>query len=41
MVMPLADALSEIGGRIITAPAIIGLQWLALNGEHVAEESAG
>ena len=39
VVMPLAEALSEIGGRIVTAPAIIGLQWLALNGGRFAEDA--
>ena len=41
VIMPLAEAVAEIGGRIVTAPAVIGLQWLALNGERVAAESAG
>jgi ADP-ribose pyrophosphatase len=38
IVMPLSAALSAIGKSIVSAPAIIGLQWLALNRDDIVGE---
>lgn len=37
----LGEALAEIGGRIVAAPAIICLQWLALNRDRVRGQWLG
>jgi len=39
VVWPFEQAFGEIGGKIITAPAMICLQWLAMNRDHVRSDS--